>query len=325
MKLQNFQAKKVEIMKSFLEFKRKYPEKLERRFDLSWSIWMFGREPVERSLKRLKENGIDYVELKGDSYTHDLHQNFELINKWLEDFQMQVSGICGLYSDYNDLSSINPYVRQAAIDYIRRQIEYAQLVGGRYLIVVPSAVGRTVPQDDYELYRSAETLRLCAEYFEQSKVIAAVEPIRSAEVSLVHTVEQALKYIELVNHPAIYYVNGDIYHMLCEEKNIAQAILSCGDRLINLHIADSNRDGPGKGMIDLDLVIMAAYLVGMNQEGRFITFEPLGPYTNPYVLANSVPDESMMNKLVKESVEYFREREEIVREMTESDLAAITF
>ncbi|MEJ5230162.1 MAG: TIM barrel protein, partial [Pseudothermotoga sp.] len=200
-----------------------------------------------------------------------------------------------------------------------------QNVKGRYLIVVPSAVGRTIPQDEYELHRSAETLRACGPHFEKSKVVAAVEPIRSAEVSLIHTVEQALAYIRMVNHPAIYHINGDIYHMMCEEKDIAQAILSCGDRLVNLHIADSNRDGPGKGMIDLDLVIMAAYLIDMNQEGKFITFEPLGPYTNPYVLANSVPDESTMNKLVKESVEYFREREEIVRGMTESDLSAITF
>jgi hypothetical protein len=90
-------------------------------------------------------------------------------------------------------------------------------------------------------------------------------------------------------------------------------------------VADSNRDGPGNGMMDLDLVIMAAYLVGMNQEGRFITFEPLGPYSNPYVLANSVPDESIMDKLVKESVAYFREREEIVRELTQSDLSYLIF
>jgi sugar phosphate isomerase/epimerase len=325
MKLQNFQLQKLELALRFIEFKEKHPEKMQRKLDLSWSIWMFGREPFERSLKRLKTSGIDYVELKGDSYTADLHQDFEQTKKWLGHFRMGVSGICGLYAEYNDLSSTDPYVRQTAIEYIKRQIEYAEFVGGKYLIVVPSAVGRTIPQDEYELYRSAETLRICAQYFEHSKVVAAIEPIRSAEVSLIHTVEQALEYIKLVNHPAIYYINGDIYHMLCEEKNVGQAILSCGDRLINLHVADSNRDGPGNGMMDLDLVIMAAYLVGMNQEGRFITFEPLGPYSNPYVLANSVPDESIMDKLVKESVAYFREREEIVRELTQSDLSYLIF
>lgn len=320
MKLQNFQLRKLEIVKKFLEFKSKYPEKMNRKFDLSWSVWMFGREPLEKSLYRLKDNGINFVELKGDNYTNEFSRDVDRINEILKSMDMKVSGICGLYSQYNDLSSSNPYIRQAAIDYVKRQIDFTQSVKGQYLIVVPSAVGKTMLEDSYEFDRSVESLRICAKYFEKSKVKAAIEPIRSAEVSLIHTVDQALAYIKAVNHPAIYYINGDIYHMLCEEKNIADAIISCSDRLINLHIADSNRDGPGKGMIDLDLVIMAAYLVGMNQEGRFITFEPLGPYADPYVLANSLPEESVMDNLVRESVTYFRQREDVIREMTESDI-----
>ncbi|HEY8541544.1 MAG TPA: sugar phosphate isomerase/epimerase family protein [Pseudothermotoga sp.] len=320
MRLQNFQLKKLEMVKKFLEFKTKYPEKMVRRFDLSWSVWMFGRESLEKSLYRLKSNGINFVELKGDSYSDEISPKVDRVRETLKAVDVKVSGVCGLYSQNNDLSSSNPYIRQNAIDYVKRQINFAESVGGRYLIVVPSAVGKTKPEDDYDLSRSVETLRICAKYFERSTVKAAIEPIRSAEVSLIHTVDQAISYIKAVDHPAIYYINGDIYHMLCEENDIASAIIKCSDRLINLHIADSNRDGPGKGMIDLDLVIMAAYLVGMNQEGRFITFEPLGPYADPYVLANSSPDESVMNNLVRESVTYFRQREEAVREMTESDI-----
>ncbi|MGB9821282.1 MAG: sugar phosphate isomerase/epimerase family protein [Pseudothermotoga sp.] len=323
MKLQNFQLKKLEIIRKFLEFKAKYPQRLNRKFDLSWSIWMFGREPLERSLQRLKSNGIDFVELKGDSYTDEVCSNASRMREVLKEFDMKVSGICGLYSQHNDLSSSNPYIRQNAIDYVKRQIDFAESLNGNYLIVVPSAVGRTRPEDDYEFDRSVEAMRICAKYFEKSKVKAAVEPIRSAEVSLIHTVDQALAYIKAVDHPAIYYINGDIYHMICEESNLGDAILKCSDRLINLHIADSNRDGPGKAMIDLDLAIMAAYLVGMNQEGRFITFEPLGPYADPYVLANSLPDESVMDNLVKESVRYFRQREEILREMDESEIQSL--
>lgn len=323
MKLQNFQLKKLEIAKKFLEFKTKYPEKINRKFDLSWSVWMFGREPLERSLYRLKENGINFVELKGDNYTDEFSCDANRIKEALKSIDMGVSGICGLYSRYNDLSSSNPYTRQTAVDYVRRQIDLGESVGARYLIVVPSAVGKTVAEDSYDLDRSVETLRICARYFERSTVKAAIEPIRSAEVSLIHTVDQAIKYIEMVNHPAIYHINGDIYHMLREERDIADAIIKCSDRLINLHIADSNRDAPGKGMMDLDLVIMASYLVGMNEEGRFVTFEPLGPYVDPYVLANSLPDESVMDNLVRESVKYFREREEVVREMTESDIMSV--
>jgi len=85
--------------------------------------------------------------------------------------------------------------------------------------------------------------------------------------------------------------------------------------LMNLHIADSNRDAPGKGMIDIDMVIMASYLVGMNRPGRFLTFEPLGPYPDPYVLSTQPCNVDVMERLVSDSVSYFREREEIVRSL----------
>ena len=58
------------IHEMYIEEKMKNPEKFKRRIDLSWSIWMFGKEPLEKSLKRLKKNNLNYVELKGD-YTPD--------------------------------------------------------------------------------------------------------------------------------------------------------------------------------------------------------------------------------------------------------------
>jgi sugar phosphate isomerase/epimerase len=103
--------------------------------------------------------------------------------------------------------------------------------------------------------------------------------------------------------------------MLCEETHIGEAIIECGDKLVNLHLADSNRDAVGKGMIDIDTVIMAAYLVGMNENNRFLTFEPLGPYPDPYLLSNEPCQVNLMNELVEDSVSYFREREEFVRNL----------
>jgi sugar phosphate isomerase/epimerase len=131
----------------------------------------------------------------------------------------------------------------------------------------------------------------------------------------VHTIDEALEYLRFVNEPSIGFVNGDIYHMLNGERHVGEAILKCGEKLLNLHIADSNRDAPGKGQIDIDTAIMAAYLVGMNREGRFITFEPLGPYPDPYVLSTGPCDIDLMDRLVRESVDYFREREEVVRSL----------
>jgi len=60
---------------------------------------------------------------------------------------------------------------------------------------------------------------------------------------------------------------------------------------------------------------MAAYIVGMNRENRFLTFEPLGPNPDPYSLANGENEKAILDKLVNDSVQYFREREEYVRNL----------
>jgi sugar phosphate isomerase/epimerase len=171
-------------------------------------------------------------------------------------------------------------------------------------------VGRPAKYDDTEFERSVESLRLVADLFLKYKIKAAIEPIRSAEVSFNHTVADAKKYIKAVNHPGIGHINGDVYHMHTEEAHIGEAILEAGDRLTKLHMADSNRCALGEGSMDLDTIIMALYLIGYNTEGRYITPEPLGPGGDPYPAMYGNPDKKALDHLVRQTANYFREREE---------------
>ncbi len=310
MKRQNFEIENDRIRELFLKEKHREPERFARRIDLSWSVWMFGLEPIENSMERLKRNGLSFLELKGD-----ISMEVEKVRLAIDRYDMAISGVCGLFSPDRDLSSPDAEISGRAIEYILREIEFISKLGGKYMIIVPGAVGRPKAIDSQELERSAKNLKTCAKAFSAARVAAAIEPIRSAEVSIVHTVGEAIDYIASIDEPAIAHLNGDIYHMLNGERHIGLAILECGDRLMNLHIADSNRDAPGKGMIDIDMVIMASYLVGMNRPGRFLTFEPLGPYPDPYVLSTQPCNIDVMERLVSDSVSYFREREEIVRSL----------
>ena len=114
----------------------------------------------------------------------------------------------------------------------------------------PRAVGRPRAVDGSELARSVAALRSCGEAFAASGIRAAIEPIRAAEVSLVHSVAEAVAYIEAVGHPAIGHINADVYHMSLEEAHIGEAILAAGPRLANLHLADTNRDALGTANLD---------------------------------------------------------------------------
>lgn len=310
--MQNYEIISSGIKEAFLNAKKSSPQNFVRPMALSWSIWMFGIESLEDSLKRLKRSDLEYVELKGDHHTEYFGKSSEYVKNLISSFDMKVSGACGLFSSENDLSSSSYYVRQRGIDYIKRELDFLESVGGEYLIVVPSAVGDPAVKDNSDFFRSVESIRYCSDSFKASGVKAAIEPIRSAEVSLINNIEQALEYIETVDCGSINHINADTYHMLLEETHIGESIIKCKDHLVNLHVADSNRDALGTGMIDFDTIIMALYLIGFNTPGHFVTPEPLGPYPNPYALINESCDTDVMDKLVSSSINYFREREAFV-------------
>ena len=309
MKKQNYELKSEKIRTAFIDLKKNHPEKLKSGLNLSWSNWGFGIEPLADSAIRLQKNGIKFIELHGNHYGPDLGYKVSETKKIIEDHEIQIAGVCGMFSPDNDLSSNRALQRQAAVDYLKREIEFTKQIGGEYILVVPGAVGRPAAYDKTEFDRSVETLRLVAELFSKNKLKAAIEPIRSAEVSFVHTVADAKKYISAVNHPGIAHINGDVYHMQSEESHIGEAIIEAGSQLTNLHMADSNRCALGEGSMDLDIIIMALYLIGYNTKGRYVTPEPLGPGGDPYPAMYGKPDAATLDELVRQTATYFRERE----------------
>ena len=309
MSRQNYEKKSEQIRRAFDELKQKQPAKVRREIDLSWSNWGFGQEPLQASVRRIAKCGVRYIELHGNRYGTDIGYRTKETKRILSDAGVQVAGVCGMFSRDNDLSSNRPHVRQRAIDYIRRQVEMTREFGGSYLLVVPGAVGRPAPIDAFEFERSVEALRTIADAFVRARVRAAIEPIRSAEVSLCRTVADALRYIEAVDHPGVQHINGDVYHMWTEEAHTGDAILQAGKRLVNLHMADSNRGALGEGQMDLDTILRALYLVGYNAAGHFCTPEPLGPGGDPYPAMYGKPEPKKLDQLVESTVRVFRERE----------------
>jgi len=310
---QNYEIKSEKIREQFLAYKKEHPELLKNRLKFSWSNWGFGLESFETSCQRLNRAGISYIELHGNHYGADLGYNPREVLSIMDAYGIKAGGVCGMFSADNDLSSNRHIQRQAAIDYIKRESEFTAAVGGKYMLVCPAAVGRPGKYDDSEVHRSIESLSRAADALTEHGVFGAVEPIRSAETSIVHTVAEAKDYIERLNHPGVQHINGDIFHMLTEESHIGEAILDAGDRLINLHLADTNRCALGDGSMDLDTVIMALYLLDFNnRENTFVTPEPLGPGGDPYPAQHSLTDPAILDRMVSDTVRYFRLREEEV-------------
>jgi D-psicose/D-tagatose/L-ribulose 3-epimerase len=306
---QNFETKNRRIREDFEALRKKEPGRFRERLALSWSNWGFGLESLDASAARLERAGIRWIELHGNHYGPDLGYRPAETLRTLGDHGIKPAGICGMFSPENDLSSNVPSKRQAAVDYIRRELDFARSVGAVYLLICPGAVGRPQAADEAEFERSVETARIVAPDFIAAEVKAAVEPIRSAETSLCHTVAEAAAYIDAVGHPGIAHINGDVYHMQVEEPHIGEAVLAAGPRLLNLHMADSNRCALGDGSLDLDTIIRALYLLGYNRPDCFVTPEPLGPGGDPYPAMNGRPDPARLEELVRKTASYFRARE----------------
>ena len=319
MKKQAFQVRDNEIIEEFIRL-RASEAFGDTSLKLSWSNWGLGIEPFEKSMTRLAANGVPYVELHGNKHGPDLGYDVKHVQKVLNDTGLKVSGICGMVSPDSELSSNKPHIRQRSIDYFRRQTEMCKELGGTYILFAPGAVGRPQAPDNYEYDRAAETIRIIAEDFRNNGIQGAIEPVRAAEVSFCHTFADAKRLIDMIDHPGVKHIAGDLYHMLAGETHVTSPIVEFADDLINLHIADSNRLALGYGVLDVDMVIMALYVAGYNKGARFCSAEPLGPGGDPYPQMHGRPSEAFLDDLVSQTARYFKEREREVLAAGDNEL-----
>lgn len=321
MKPQNHRRKDLEVIQRYIDTRR-MQEGEPDRLKLSWSNWGFGPERLEVSASRLARNGIRFIELHGNRYGPDLGYRTRETLSILGDHGITVSGICGMITPEQEVASNRPDVRQRAIDYFRRQIDFCREVGGSYVLFGIGAIGRTQKYDDNEFNRSAETIRILGDYFVENGIRGAIEPIRPEEVSLCHTFAEVKRLIDRIDHPGVRHINGDLYHMLAGEEHIGATILEYGSMMINLHLADTNRRALGAGLLDLDIVLMALHAVGYNKGLNYCTAEPLGAGGNPYRAMFEEPDPAALDELVALTATTFYEREAEVLGAPDVDLYA---
>jgi D-psicose/D-tagatose/L-ribulose 3-epimerase len=172
-----------------------------------------------------------------------------------ERFSLEIRGLtcdCGWPAEDHDLANKNALNREKAVDYFKRQIECVKVVGGDYLIVVPSAVGkfRAMGVDTTENWKWAvESVCNLTETAANNQVRLVIEPLNRYESCIVNTAEDVSRFVKEVDHPNVRALL-DTYHMNIEESDIEKAFLTVGDCLEVVHFADSNRRALGRGHID---------------------------------------------------------------------------
>ena len=242
--------------------------------------WTFGNTPLDKVFELVSSAGYTSVDLTAVVDSCDWREAARLAKR----FSLEISGLTcdsGWPAEDHDLANKNAFNREKAVDYFKRQIECVKVVGGDYLIVVPSAVGkfRAMGVDTTEDWKwGVESVCDLTETAANNQVTLVIEPLNRYESCIVNTAEDVSRFVKEVDHPNVRALL-DTYHMNIEESDIEKAFLTVRDCLEVVHFADSNRRGLGRGHIDFGPAVSGMKAIGFD---RTIVLECTAPGPDPF-------------------------------------------
>jgi sugar phosphate isomerase/epimerase len=116
--------------------------------------------------------------------------------------------------------------------------------------------------DPYQQLTAEQESAFIAFYLELLDIVAGsdgrvlLEPLNRYESRYLNRVTDNLRILDAVNHPNAGLL-PDTFHMSIEETNLGDALRQAGDRIVHVHLGDSNRLLPGQGLLDWEKVFRA--------------------------------------------------------------------
>ena len=217
--------------------------------------WTFGPRPIGEIARRVQALGYDGVELHGDLEAFKPRETAALLaGHGLEIFSLTPDNV--------DPATPDRAARAAALDYYRRLVDFAAEAGGP-VVSFHGLVGRVAPVASMaeEEALLIEALRTVCEHAGSAGVRVVYEVLNRYESDLVNTAQAALALIDRVGADNLSALL-DTYHMNIEEAALPDAIRAVGKRLGLFHVADSNREGIGRGHTDFAGVVGALDAIG---------------------------------------------------------------
>jgi D-psicose/D-tagatose/L-ribulose 3-epimerase len=212
---------------------------------LSSHTWM-RPEPLEHTLKRLSRLGYSSIELAGEPDIYPIQETRQL----LDQYNIQCWGTVTIQHGTRDLTAADPQQRRATVQYMKDVVLMCAELGGKIVTVVPGRVGKLVPTStpENEWKWAVEGLREVAALAREKNIRIGLEPLNRFATFFLNRTEQALALADEVGYGC--GIAFDPFHIAFEEKDLFSAIRSCGSRIVDFHVADSNRFAAGDGSFD---------------------------------------------------------------------------
>lgn len=239
--------------------------------DVGMCFWTFGPLPFEKKCQLANSLGVDGVEVEGD-----LGESPKVWQETLAKYNLKVLSVT---PENVDIASPDEDTRKKAVAYFMTLLPWAKAIGAQR-ICLHGEVGKTTgsgdSQNDWELL-VASTKEILTEA-EKHHMPVVYEVLNRYENHQITTAREAVKLLAEVNHPLLSILL-DAYHMNIEESNPTAALKLAGTQLGVYHLADSNREGMGKGHADLREQL--AVLDDINYQGPII-MEMTATGPNPF-------------------------------------------
>jgi sugar phosphate isomerase/epimerase len=136
------------------------------------------------------------------------------------------------------------------VQYVKDCITMVKELDGYEMTIVPATVGKIVPDGtpEEEWEWAVDSLKECYHFAKKHGVVLAIEPINRFETYFCSRAAQALALAEAVADDC--GVCLDAFHLNIEEDDPFESIRKAKGRLVDFHVADTNRFACGQGHWD---------------------------------------------------------------------------
>jgi len=183
----------------------------------------------------------------------------------------------GMAATVDGLTFSNPdcEVRKRAVERVRGHIEFAAEVGSAVTIgIVSGRLGNEAR--DQRRAQALECLAAVCNIARQAGVTVLIEPLNRYECDYINSLADGCRVVREIGAPNLRLL-ADTFHMNIEEPDLPASLKAASACLGHVHLADTNREAPGHGHLDVPAVLAALDSIGYR---GYLSFEVL-PLPDP--------------------------------------------
>jgi len=266
--------------------------------------WIYGDAPLDATFGRIAAAGYDGVEIPGEPGSLDPTE----VRRLLVRHNLKPLGLtasCMVPATRRDLAHPDPAVRADAVRYVVDCLRFAAEVGAPLIQMLPSGETRLAPlaTQAEEWAWSVAGMREAAREAERIGVKISIEPLNRYEAYLVTNTDEATAYLAGVDSSWVG-TTLDMFHAHLEEPDIRKAILKAGPRLLHVHVADTNRQGLGRGHLDVAACVRALQAIGYDGS---VVLEVMPPGPDPFQSMKDEKSAGILDGFIRESLTVLRQ------------------